>query len=71
MLQLAAILVAAKTFSYHGQQKAAVGVKVSRMMRMVRVHVEDHAAWSEGQMGRELDRKSENGINREVMWDFR
>lgn len=65
-------MVAAKTFLYHGQQKAAVGVKVSKMMMMmVRVHVEDHAAWSEGQMGRELDRKSENGVDHVVTWDFR
>lgn len=32
------------------------------MMRMVRVHVEDHAARSGDQTGREMDRKSENQV---------
>lgn len=41
------------------------------MMRMVRVHVEDHAAWSEDHAGWGMDGESENHIGLVVRWDFR
>lgn len=42
------------------RQMSRVGVRT--MMRMVGVHVEDHAAWSGDQMGWEMDGMSENHV---------
>lgn len=45
--------------------------RVGVRMRMVRVHVEDHAAWSGDQMGWEMDGTSENHVGLVDRWDFR
>lgn len=72
---MAAILAVAKTclvlcLKVSSAKGSSQRVRVSTKMRMVRVHVGDHAAWSEDQMELEMDWRSGNHDGLAVRWDF-